>query len=49
MILHGIRNADMRNDDTLANPLHVQGGELQRFDRVLINPRRSGDLEQRSR
>ncbi|MFO1228560.1 N-6 DNA methylase [Roseateles sp.] len=38
MLLHGISNADLRNDDTLADPQHVDGGELQRFDRVLANP-----------
>ncbi|MGK7930990.1 MAG: type I restriction-modification system subunit M [Microcystaceae cyanobacterium] len=38
MLLHGIRDADIQNDDTLTNPLHTQGGELQRFDRVLSNP-----------
>lgn len=38
LLLHGIRDADIRNDDTLANPLHVKGGELERFDRVITNP-----------
>lgn len=38
MILHGVLNADLRNDDTLTNPLHKEGGELMRFDRVLTNP-----------
>ncbi|MDP9375458.1 MAG: type I restriction-modification system subunit M, partial [Chloroflexota bacterium] len=38
MILHGIPDADIQNDDTLANPLHVEGGELMRFDRVISNP-----------
>jgi type I restriction enzyme M protein len=38
MLLHGIRDAQIENDDTLANPLHVSGGELMRFDRVLSNP-----------
>lgn len=38
MILHGVLNADLRNDDTLANPLHKEGSELMRFDRVLTNP-----------
>jgi type I restriction enzyme M protein len=38
MLLHGIRSADLRNDDTLAEPQHVEGGELIRFDRVLSNP-----------
>jgi type I restriction enzyme M protein len=38
MILHGIADADLRNGDTLGEPLHVQGGELMRFDRVITNP-----------
>ena len=38
MLLHGISNADLRNDDTLAEPQHAEGGELMRFDRVLSNP-----------
>ena len=38
MLLHGIRDADLRNNDTLTTPEHVQGGELMRFDRVITNP-----------
>ncbi|MEH1935687.1 MAG: class I SAM-dependent DNA methyltransferase [Nostoc sp.] len=38
MILHGIPDAFIENDDTLANPLHIEGGELMRFDRVISNP-----------
>jgi type I restriction enzyme M protein len=38
MLLHGIRDADIQNEDTLFNPLHVHDGELIRFDRVLSNP-----------
>ncbi len=40
MILHGIPDADLRNNDggTLAEPAHIKGGELMRFDRVLTNP-----------
>ena len=38
MLLHGIRDADLRNGDTLAEPMHVEGGELMRFDRVITNP-----------
>ena len=38
MLLHGISSADLRNDDTLADPQHVDNGELMRFDRVLANP-----------
>jgi type I restriction enzyme M protein len=38
MLLHGISNNDLQNEDTLADPRHVEGGELKRFDRVLTNP-----------
>ena len=38
MLLHGINTADLENDDTLAEPRHVEDGELMRFDRVLTNP-----------
>lgn len=38
LLLHKIRGADIRNDDTLANPQHTEGGELMRFDRVITNP-----------
>ncbi len=38
MLLHGISTANLQNDDTLAEPQHVEGGELMHFDRVLTNP-----------
>jgi len=39
MILHGIRNADIANEDTLSAPQHRdEYGELLRFHRVLTNP-----------
>jgi len=38
LLLHGIPDADIRNGDTLADPLHTDGGELMRFDRVITNP-----------
>jgi type I restriction enzyme M protein len=38
MLLHGIPDADLRNGDTLAEPMHTEGGELMRFDRVISNP-----------
>ena len=38
MLLHGIRDADLRNNDTLTSPEHTSGGELRRFDRVITNP-----------
>jgi type I restriction enzyme M protein len=39
MILHGINNADLANDDTLAAPQHRHGPSgLLKFDKVLTNP-----------
>ena len=39
MLLHGIRSADIRQGDTLKEPLHLdKGGEIRRFDRVIANP-----------
>lgn len=38
MLLHGIMDADIRHGDTLAEPRHVRGGELMRYQRVLSNP-----------
>lgn len=38
LLLHGIPDADLKNGDTLAEPMHLQGGQLERFDRVLSNP-----------
>ncbi|MFK5937901.1 MAG: class I SAM-dependent DNA methyltransferase [Sulfurimonas sp.] len=38
MILHGVQNADIKNDDTLEKPLHTKNGQLQQFDRVIANP-----------
>ncbi|KHK58702.1 restriction endonuclease subunit M [Ralstonia sp. A12] len=38
MLLHGISTANLQNDDSLAEPQHVEGGELMHFDRVLTNP-----------
>ncbi|MGI5185463.1 N-6 DNA methylase [Dactylosporangium sp. CA-152071] len=38
LLLHGIPDADIRNGDTLAEPLHPEGGYLKTFDRVLSNP-----------
>lgn len=38
MLLHGISTANLQNDDTLAEPQHVEGGEPMHFDRVLTNP-----------
>lgn len=38
MLLHGISGADIVHEDTLLHPLHREGGELERFDRVIANP-----------
>lgn len=40
MLLHGIPDADLRNNDdgVLEDPAHISDGELQRFDRVITNP-----------
>jgi type I restriction enzyme M protein len=39
MLLHGIYTADIRNEDTIRLPLHLDNtGELKRFDRVIANP-----------
>ena len=48
MLLHGIRDADLRNNDTLTNPEHTSGGELKRFDRVITNPPFSQNYDQDS-
>ena len=38
MLLHGESGADIQLEDTLLHPLHREGGELERFDRVIANP-----------
>jgi type I restriction enzyme M protein len=39
MILHGIRNADIRQGDTIKEPQHLdKNGEIRRFHRVIANP-----------
>ncbi len=39
MLLHGIPDADIRQQDTLREPQHHDdSGQLKRFDRVLANP-----------
>ncbi|WP_437656609.1 N-6 DNA methylase [Sorangium sp. So ce1182] len=48
MLLHGIRDADIRNGDTLAEPLHTEGGELMRFNRVISNPPFSQNYDQKN-
>ncbi len=39
MLLHGISHADIRHEDTLKSPQHLDNNnELKRFDRVVANP-----------
>lgn len=39
MLLHGISHADIRQEDTLKSPQHLEANnELKRFDRVVANP-----------
>jgi len=39
MLLHGISHADIRQEDTLREPQHLdETNELKRFDRVVANP-----------
>ena len=39
MLLHGISHADIRQEDTIKEPAHLdETNELKRFDRVLANP-----------
>lgn len=38
LLLHGIPDAKIENDDTIAHPRHAHGGQLDLFDRVLSNP-----------
>nr|WP_275052400.1 N-6 DNA methylase [Candidatus Vampirococcus lugosii] len=46
MILHGVTNQDIQNDDTLEKPLHKEGGELKKFDKILANPPFSQDYKE---
>ena len=38
MFLHGVYSARIEKGDTLREPKHSKGGELQTFDRVIANP-----------
>lgn len=38
LFLHGIKDFQIVNDDTLKNPAFIERGELKRFDVVLANP-----------
>ena len=43
MLLHGVVGADIQHGDTLADPLHTDGGRPMHFDRVISNPPFSQD------
>lgn len=50
MILHGIRAADIKQDDTIKNPRHIdEKGDLKSFDRVIANPPFSQNYTQGSK
>ena len=38
MVFNGIKKFDIRLGDTLNNPLHIQNGQLVKFDRVVASP-----------
>ena len=38
LFLHGIKDFDIINDDTLARPAFIEDGQLKKFDLVLANP-----------
>ena len=38
LFLHGIKDFEIINDDTLTRPAFIENGELKRFDLVLANP-----------
>ncbi|MBI5933844.1 MAG: type I restriction-modification system subunit M [Chloroflexi bacterium] len=38
MILHNIPDAQIENEDTLDNPMFVDGNYIKQFDRVIANP-----------
>jgi len=38
MILHGIKDAQIENEDTLTTPMFRENGYIKRFDRVIANP-----------
>jgi type I restriction enzyme M protein len=46
MILHNITDAAIEQGDTLSEPGHTAGGQLQTFDRILANPPFSLDYSQ---
>lgn len=43
MLFHDIFDAEILQGDTIAEPLHIDNGELKRFDMVIANPPFSAD------
>ncbi len=43
MLFHDVFDADIRQGDTIADPQHIENGELKRFDIVIANPPFSAD------
>ena len=48
MILHNITDAHIANDDTLENPVFVEGNYIKQYDRVIANPPFSQNYSQAS-
>ena len=38
MVINGLHNADIQQGNVLHNPLHNQGNELTKFDRIIAHP-----------
>ncbi len=38
LFLHGVKDFDIKNDDTLKKPAFIENGKLMKFDLVLANP-----------
>jgi type I restriction enzyme M protein len=38
LFLHGVKDLNIFNGDTLANPAFIKGGKLMKFDMILANP-----------
>lgn len=38
MLLHNAKGADIQKGDTIREPMHLEGGVLKTFDKVLANP-----------
>jgi type I restriction enzyme M protein len=38
MLFHDTKGADIRKGNTIRNPMHLEGGVLKTFDKVLANP-----------